>query len=543
MMHLAIYSYLALSLFACATATAGPAEQPTAATERPRSRQQVVADLGAVLKSPALSGSVNGLHVVLQSGNDETVVFSSGATRPLVPASTVKLFTTTLALHALGPDYQFPTELFATPPEAGVINGDLIIRGYGDPWLLPERLWYLASQLSYRGVRTITGDIVVDDSYFAGPSSANGLEQDDSSSAYMAESAAVAVGFNAIAVHLRIGTTHQPSGESKTVEIVIEPPVSNIKIRNQVVVGAVGTPTRLSIDVSPDAHGIGSTLTTNGTLSIVDGSYTTWRRIHNPAFHAGNAFKTLLGQVGIRVLGKIRRIAHTDLAAYPHHQDNGGCGPVARAATQAKQDAHSNAASPPENQPKPLLTTWSPPLGELVAKVNKYSNNFMAAQLIRAVAARCFGAPGTWTNGKRALEEFLRQELGMPSTAYEINNASGLHDVNRVSPAQVVDLMTYASSQPDYDVEFLNSLAVGGRVGTLSDRLNQPWLSGRIRGKTGSLAVASALNGVVRSRGGNRLLFSFITNGYKRGLAAVQEAQDLVVRILASQDESLAASK
>ena len=120
----------------------------------------------------------------------------------LVPASLQKLFTTAATLDALGTDHVFKLDLFADAPIEGTIQGSLTIRSDGDPWLIPERIWYAAQRLKYMGVRRINGDIIVDGSAFDGPLFAAGLEQDESSSSYMAPAGALSVGFNSVLVHV-----------------------------------------------------------------------------------------------------------------------------------------------------------------------------------------------------------------------------------------------------------------------------------------------------------------------------------------------------
>ena len=458
--------------------------------------------LQQLLDSEGLRGSATALHVVRL--RDNKIIFSQRADELLVPASTIKLFTTATALATLGPDFRFKTELYASAPKKGVINGDLTLKGYGDPWLVPEKLWYLANRLRYKGVKEIKGNLLVDESYFEGDLVAAGSAQDTSSSAYMAPSGALSVGFNAVLVHILPSDT--PGGPA---EIKVEPASDY-----SVVSGGVTTVTnqRSSIRVDVDAGDNQSIIKVSGRISQADGPRAYWRRIHHSGFHTAAAFKAILQEMGIQVHGKV-------LAA-----------PSPIPSSSVGNDTTESETPVVE----PLVTMTSPRLADIIEKVNKYSNNFMAAQVARVMGAETSESAGSWDKGEKAILTFLRDEVKISGPSPSIKNASGLHDVNRVTARQVCELLSYMTTRPSLRTEFSNSLAVSGGTGTLETRMNEGGAKLLVRAKTGTLSVASALSGYTTTRDGDELCFAMLTNHFQHGIEAVWNVQNAVGELLSS---------
>ena len=165
---------------------------PTSTAPESVITDELATQLQAIVTAPHLRNSKIGIVVKRLSDNQN--IFVHNADQLFIPASTIKLFTTAAALNTLGAEHQFPTKLYSKKPRQGIINGPLYIKGFGDPWLVTERVWTLAQKLKYQGIQHIKGDIIVDASYFSGPATAAGVEQDISSFAYMAPAGALSVG-------------------------------------------------------------------------------------------------------------------------------------------------------------------------------------------------------------------------------------------------------------------------------------------------------------------------------------------------------------
>jgi len=440
---------------------------------------ELASGMDSILASPALEGATVGLLVIRLS--DGQILYAKDPDTPMIPASNMKLISTAAVLSYLRPDYRFHTDVYGPAPEGGRIAGDLVIRGYGDPYLTPERMWYLANRIHFLDVNEITGDIVVDDTYFDGPRLANGWEQDLSSAAYMAPVGAVSVGSNALMIH--VFPSPIPDGDAR---IVFDPPSDYPQIHGRIRTVDAGR-TSISVDLVPFQDR--SQVKVAGRILATDPGHAFWRRVDNPPVYAGEILKNLLARSQVHVTGKVRT------------------GPVPAGV-------------------EPILTVTSPTLGELVGSTNRNSNNFMADQLARVLGAARYGAPGNWTKAQAAIEAFLTEEVGVDRKAFVIGNASGLHDVNRMTPRAVIAVLTYMDRHSNLSPEYISSLAIAAGTGTLRDRMKESDAAYLLRAKTGTLSIASALSGYVALKSGERVAFSMIVNDYKQPIEEIWSVQD-----------------
>ncbi len=448
---------------------------------------ELKASIDTVLSMPAMSNARVGVCVRRMSDGAE--LYGRDADTLLIPASNMKIVTTAAALHDLGPDYRFDTEVYGAADAQGVVRGDLTLRGFGDPTLVPERVWYLANRILFAGVHEVTGDIVIDDGHFEGPRMANGWEQDRSSSAYMAPTGAVSVGFNVVLVHVIPSTVNGAAAR-----VLVDPASDYASVEGSVTTASRGR-TYLNVDLVP--YQDRSRARVSGRIRLGDSPRSFWRRIDNPPVFAGEVLKATLKQVGVKVRGKVK--------------------------------TGSLVLGTPR-----VATIASTRLAEIVTDLNKNSNNFTAQQVALAVGAARFGAPGTWDKAQAAIEEFLEAEVGFKRGTYLVRNASGLHDVNRLTPRQIVAVLDYMFKQPEVKPEFVSSLAVAAGSGTLSDRMRNTEAAHLLRAKTGTLSNASALSGYVTAKGGETLAFSIVVNDYRTPISEVWTAQDQIGALLAS---------
>ena len=477
-----------------APVSAGQGE-PTELPPPPAVSGQVCRDLTAqidtVLTSPGLEGAKVGVYV--EQLNNGEVLYHRREDDLLIPASNVKLVSTAAALDVLGPDYRFTSEIYGDLGSDGIIKGDIVLRGNGDPWLVPERVWYLANRLFYQGVRKVQGDLVVDDTYFAGPRLANGAEQDLSSAAYMAPAGAVSVGFNTVLVHVYPSKT-----AGSPAEILVEPRQAYTSIQNQAVTVSRGR-TWLTVDVVAD--GDRSQVQIKGRISARDSGRGYYRRVDNPPLFAGEVLKQALKEAGVTVKGKVR------LGNLPEGADR-------------------------------LAQVASPRLSEIVSRINKYSNNFMAEQVALAAGAHVHGAPATWEKAQDTIEQYVTRTTGISADQFEIKNASGLHDVNRFTPRQLVRVLRSAYRDPRLGPEYVASMSVAGASGTLSGRMSETSADRILRAKTGTLSIASALSGYVTAKSGETLGFSILVNNYQTAISEIWAAQDEIGTALAQVDRT-----
>ncbi|MBW2703117.1 MAG: D-alanyl-D-alanine carboxypeptidase/D-alanyl-D-alanine-endopeptidase [Deltaproteobacteria bacterium] len=424
--------------------------------------------LKQALTNPALAGALVGAKVLsLTSGR---TLFAHNPDQLINPASVTKMYTTAAALSLLHPSHRFKTEIYTLKePKRGVVKGPLYIKGYGDPFLVNERLTYLAEELSAMGIKKIDGPIILDDTSFDEENEGPGWAQDNSSRPYQAPMGALSLNFNSVAVRIF-------PGEKIGAPAVVEPlPESNhFKVENKVITG------RRTRGLRGETSGLGrkTRIKLRGQIALNHPGLRYHLRVHQPTWYTGESFRMALKRAGIKVRKYIRR------GKVPSYADL-------------------------------LYTLRSPALGELVRKVNKRSQNFMAEQLLKALGAAYYGEPASWTKGQKVMVRFLDEEVGIKPGTYVLHNGSGLNDVNRVTANQTCALLKTMWSRFDVRPDFLSSLAVAGSDGTVRRRFGQPGLQRTMRLKTGSLSGTRALAGYVHTRGNETFVFAITVARYK----------------------------
>ena len=391
----------------------------------------------------------------------------------LNPASTMKLFTSAVALARLGPTYRFQTEVWLK-------DGVVYLRGNGDPMLNTAALRMLATQ-AVSDLPELTA-VAVDDTAFKGSVLPPGFGAKITDSSYRASTGAVALNFGTTMLEVR------PRREGKPARVTFDPPGNYVIVKNQTrtVVGNAST-IRIRLKKSGDR----STAWLSGAIGYKR-SRPTWarRRIEHPPLAAGYAFRALLKGCGAKVSGKVM------LAPVP---------------VGAKR----------------VVFTRSKPLAYLLAKMNKESNNFIAEMMLRGLVAPASGV-ASWEDGKAIVHEFVTTLLGLEDDGFEYNNGSGLYKGGRFSARQVAKLLVYMNRHPHRDI-YRGTLAVSGKDGTLKDRLGGRLYRARMVGKTGTLNNVSALSGYVRNRSGKRLAFSILMNRTGGATRLMRRVQDEII--------------
>ncbi len=432
--------------------------------------------------APASKGEWGLLIADAETGE---TLFEQNADKYFVPASNMKLFTTALALAKLGPDYRFHTtlETRGTISSAGVLDGDVMLIGRGDPNLSNRKFPYelkeefdgppekalveLADALVARGVKEISGDVIGDDSYFPRERYPNGWEIDDMVWEYGAAISAIVVDDNTVVLTLTPG---EQAGNP--VQAAVTPATPDFMVENDVTTSAA--------DVKPD---LTLTREPGSNLVVVKGSLparSTPRKlilaIEEPAQHAAATLKRLLEERGVKVAG-IARARHAS-------GEQGG-------------------------DPVVLAEHVSVPLGDALKLVNKISQNLHTEMLLRTVARQ--GA--TWTTPDELMKipaDFYATAGIAPGDVIQ-TDASGLSRHDLVTPRAIVTLLSFAQKQSWFETYYA-SLPVAGVDGTLEDRMKNTPAAGRIHAKTGSVEHVRTLSGFAETPSGRRLIFSFLSN-------------------------------
>ncbi len=416
----------------------------------------------------------------------DRLVYTLHADELLNPASNTKLFTSAAALAVLGSDYRFLTEFYVDQePVRGLVSGNLYVRGKGDPSLISERIWEIANQLYHKGLREVKGDLVVDDTFFDGMTEGPGWDQDRSDRAYMAPISALEVNWSSVAVYITPGDN---PGDKARVEL--EPDSKYFKLDNRVVTAGSSRRAR-----KPQTSGLmkrdGYHLTVSGRIALKQPPLVLWRRVGDPTLYAGETIKELLGRRGIKIHGKVKRGAvpngHTTTLYFAAESDG---------------------------------------LDIILKRLNKQSQNLVAETLLKTMGAVTSGAPGSWSNGVDAIAQFLQREVDIRPGSYLMKNGSGLNDTNRFSASQVVKLLAYMYARMTLSPEYISSLPIAGKDGTIRFRMGGTPASGRVRAKTGTLEDVTALSGFVESLGGRHYAFSILVNDFPDTLRQAMSAED-----------------
>jgi D-alanyl-D-alanine carboxypeptidase/D-alanyl-D-alanine-endopeptidase (penicillin-binding protein 4) len=413
-------------------------------------------------------------------------LYEQNATKYFVPASNLKLFTTALALDKLGADFRFHTTLESTGAisPAGELTSDLVLVGRGDPNLsnrkfpfnlkeefdgVPEKvLAELADKLVTRGVKSISGDVVGDDSYFPREAYPNGWEIDDMVWEYGAAISALVVNDNTVAVTLTPGQV----GEG--VECAVAPRTPDFVVDNRVTTSPATWKADLTLKREPGSHLVVLT----GTLPEKSAPRKLVLAIAEPALHAATILKQLLEERGVKVSGGVRA-------------------------------RHSAEAGDAGVAPTVLAERVSGPLGDSVKLVNKISQNLHTESLLRAAMRQ----GGAWNSPDELMKfaaDFYLQAGIAPDDVIQ-TDGSGLSRQDLVTPHAVVALLRYASQRPWF-ASYFASLPVAGVDGTLEDRMKNTPAAGRVHAKTGSVEHVRTLSGFADTANGRRLVFSFLSN-------------------------------
>lgn len=404
------------------------------------------------------------------------------------PASDSKLFTTAAALAMLGPEYRWKTIVYADAPiNGGELKGRLYLKGHGDPTLVIEDLWRVVAELSSMGLKKVSGDLAVDDTFFDDVRIGPGFEQKQEDLPFRAPNGALSLNYNAVGVHVFPG-----AGDGAPARIVIDPPTPYFTITNEARTVAAGR-TLLTVE-SKDAPDH-TEIVVKGRIRVGDPGQTQLRRVAHPDLYTAWAFRELCSKRGIKISGGVVR-----------------------------------AAAPPSA--RALSAHYSQPLGVAVRDVNKRSNNFMAEQILKTLGAETVGRPGTWQKGLDAVAAFL-EKLGLAPGSFKMVNGSGLYDSNRFSPVQMVKLLVAAAKDFRWSADFVGSLALAGADGTVQHRMEGGLAERFVRAKTGTLQGVSCLAGYAGAPGKAPLAFAvFMNNLTDATTPTARKAQDSIAESL-----------
>ncbi|MGC8991446.1 MAG: D-alanyl-D-alanine carboxypeptidase/D-alanyl-D-alanine endopeptidase, partial [Verrucomicrobiia bacterium] len=462
-------------------------------------------------------------------------LFSHDEHKLFIPASNAKLFTGALALDRFGGDFQIKTSLYAAnmPDKEGVLKGDLIVYGRGDPSFAAR--WHnndldtafnsFAELCARARISEIQGDVVADESFFVGPRLGSGWEWDDLQYYYGAEVSALSVNDNAVEV-----AVHPADVPGSPLKVTITPPVPFVTVENR---GTTATPGQ-SANILVTRPLMNDCIHIEGSLPANHTGYLERVSVHSPARWFGQCVKKALESRGVKVDGGVRVVDAT-----------------MRSSAKLDPDCFHEVGF-----------VFSPPMREVVKRMMKPSQNLHAQLLLLQVGAAdtdqaksaerqsppneasiksavtppADASPrieSTEAAGVKALERFL-ERAGIPVDEVHVIEGSGLSRHNLLTPAATVALLRYMDKHPA-SADFRESLPIAGVDGTLRNRMKGTPAAGNARAKTGSLSRVDALSGYVTTAAGERLAFSLMINNYSPGLSdrSARAELDEIVALLA----------
>jgi D-alanyl-D-alanine carboxypeptidase/D-alanyl-D-alanine-endopeptidase (penicillin-binding protein 4) len=443
-------------------------------------RADLPGDIRQVLDDKLLARAAVGIDVVRmgKSADDVASVYRANPTLPLVPASNLKVVTTSAALERLGADFKFRTLLLYH-------QGDLVLVGDGDPTfgdaeLLKKVGWDVdtvfktwAAGLVRKRLLAVH-DLLVDDSVFDEQFLHPNWPADQTQKRYVAEIAGLNLNAKCIDVYVR------PAGFGRLVDFSTDPSTAYVTIKNSCVAGGENS---VWLSRQPGTNDLvlrGAARSANDVPVSVT--------VHDPPMYAGAVLAESLKAAGIALSGQVKR-------------------------DRTMRQAYLKAAG--AHDPSwILLAVHETPLTSVIDRANKDSMNLYAECLCKRLGFARYGQGG-WRTGTAAVGEFLNS-LQIPASQYTLDDGCGLSKNNAVSAHLMVAVLTHDYFSAN-SAAWMASLAVAGEDGTLAERFHGSDLRGRVIAKTGFVNGVSCLSGYLHAKDDNWYCFSILFNGIPEG--------------------------
>ncbi|GAA1554067.1 D-alanyl-D-alanine carboxypeptidase/D-alanyl-D-alanine-endopeptidase [Kribbella hippodromi] len=424
--------------------------------------------------------------VVRDATTGETLYDRNGGER-LLPASNTKLFTSTAAMHTLGPSYRFHTDVLATAPvRGGKLRGDLYLKGYGDPTALESDYIGLARQLKAAGVRRVDGNLIADDTYFDHVRLGDTWSWDDETYYYSAQISALTLAPNTdYDSGTAIVESRPGAAAGAPLKLNLVPATGALKLVNTATTGAAGSSNTLSVERD---HGT-NVVRVSGSLPLGASVDQEWVTVWEPELYAADVFRRALAAQGISVSGRIRN-----------------AGTPAGATRLARDESMT--------------------VGELMTPFLKLSNNMHAETLVKTMGAVA-EADGSWPAGLDVVTNYAKS-LGVDTDRIRLSDGSGLSRKVNVTADSITDILIGAQKESWWK-QWYDALPIAGNPnrmvgGSLRSRmLNTPAVN-NLHAKTGSLTGVTSLSGYVSTKDGRKLVFSMISNNYLDSPRSVEDA-------------------
>ncbi|MGE5361818.1 MAG: D-alanyl-D-alanine carboxypeptidase/D-alanyl-D-alanine-endopeptidase [Bacteroidales bacterium] len=483
---------------------AAPAKPPVVAGVAPATsaaERTPVDDLRAefdrLFRGPTFDRMLWGVQV--QSLTTGEVLYACNETKLLMPASNMKIVTLAVAAERLGWDHTFETKVVAKGQvDAGVLHGDLVIVGSGDPTINGRsgaatavfEDW--AARLREAGIKTVSGRVIADDRLFDAEPLGAGWSWDYLVYGYAAPVTALQFNENVAEVVVRPG-----SAEGLPAMVFVRPEGSGLSVLNHVTTSAAGT--QPAIEVRRMAGS--ARLDVSGTVAAAASDVVRSVAVDDPVRFFAQAFKNVLTANGVSVRGEAVNARTLDPA-------------------------------PDVSAIEPILVRRSAPLSEIAKVLMKVSQNLYAETLVKTLGAQA--GTGSIEAGEKVIQEVL-ESWGVPPESHVLVDGSGLSRYNYVTAQMLGQVLRHLYLDQRHRQPFIDSLPIAGvEGGTLARRMRGTRAAGNVRAKTGSIANVRALSGFVQTVDGEPLVFSFLANNFTQPQATIDHAIDLAAERLAN---------
>ena len=443
-------------------------------------------DIDQVLADSIFIPARAGIKVI--SSNSKEVLYERDSKILMRPASNMKLLTSSTALHVLGKDYRFKTSVYTdTSVIDGILDGNLYLKGFGNPDLATTDLDTLIAQVRSSGARSITGGVIADVTFFDDLFWGDAWSWDDEPDAYAAFITPLSINDNCVKVSVSPGLAR-----GDTVLVTVDPPTNYVSIVNK---GKTVTDTVLRrLTVTRLYKERSNTILIEGEMlpgaRPVERQLSVWQ----PELYTATLFTEALQRNGILVAK----------------------GPaVGQVSVRGRE-----------------IAVHLQRIDSTIVNMNKESDNLTAEMILKTLDAVSNDVPGSSKGGVFVVNKFL-STLGIDTMRYRITDGSGLSYHNLITAEMLVQLLEGMQHQTDIFPLFYESLPIAGVDGTIRNRMKKTPAEGNLRAKTGTISGVSSLSGYVQSLDGERLVFSMSMQNYIYPARYYQRAQDKIGAILA----------
>ena len=449
-----------------------------------------------MLGAPALEHSTWGVLIVSATRGD--TLYAANARKLLMPASNMKIVTLAAAAEKLGWDYTYETTLRAAGSvQNGVLRGDLIVTGSGDPSIgtadgTADRLFASwAGRLQTTGIRVVDGRVIGDDNRFDDEGLGFGWSWDDLPDDYAAAVSALQFNENAVRVTiapgLAVGEPASCAVTPATSGLTIDNRITTVPADSVATIGAHRLPGSMRLDL-------------RGAIPLGSAPAARAVSVDNPTLFFVTALRSALIAHGIDVRGPA-------------------------------VDIDEIRDAPADHAGVPVAAYRSPPLSTLASRLMKASQNLYAETFLKTIGAAA-GMPTA--AGGRAAEHDVLNAWSVPADGLIIRDGSGLSRYDYVTAESLVRILVHVYRDEKLRGPFEATLPIAGRDGTLSGRMKGTAAEGNARAKTGSMSNVRALSGYVTAADGEPLIFSILANNFETAADVITSAMDAIVVRLAT---------